>query len=497
MRIGIAAPTLLLATLLASASSAQVITGRVVSSTGVGVLGVNIDGFDSSDNEIDLANDGTDANGNFTTTVVSGAGVYRFVFYPPAPPQTTHLVGERDSVVVVTTTNLGTITLGAGVLLTGRAVQAGSIPVANVPLQVIDGLSGNAVLQDQDKTNAFGQFNLAVPLHASELRLDASGFVLGSRAFSLDPSGPVALGDILLPQAATVTGHVQRSNGTPVDGADLDFEPVAGGAEPYVPDDNSDVAGNFSVVVALGTYDISFCPNPADRLVTQLLSGQAITTTTNLGTIVVGDGLRLFGTVLDQRGAPAGNVDVDVFVSASGAPVPLCNDNTNAGGVYSVFVPIGTHDVVFTRSGGGYAIGGDWHRNVAVNADTQLDGMLARGYGHSVTGPLHSGGTVVVPLVTSWRPHRPLGAPPPGGAPSPVVLTGAEHELQVEGLAPGRRALVLAGSEGSPTFVWALPGTDSEGRTSFALARLPASCAWLRVISPGGGGASALLRLPR
>ena len=90
MRTPALRPALALATflLLTATARAQAISGRVVSSTGAGVPGVNIDGFDSGGNEITLLNDGTDAAGNFTTTVVDGPGVYTFVFYPPAPPTT-------------------------------------------------------------------------------------------------------------------------------------------------------------------------------------------------------------------------------------------------------------------------------------------------------------------------------------------------------------------------------------------------------------------------
>jgi hypothetical protein len=492
--------TLLLSAALAADATAQAITGRVVSSTGAGVPGVNIDGFDTDGNEIDLANDGTDVNGNFTTTVLSGPGVYRFVFYPPAPPQTTHLVGERDNVVVVTTTNLGTITLEAGVLLTGRAVRAGSIPVANVALVVIDGPSGVPVEQVQTKTNAFGQFNLAIPQHECELRLDATSqaIVLGSRFFELDPTGTVALGDILLPPGALVTGHVQRSSGLAVAGVDLDFDKVASGNGVYVPDDNTDNLGNFSVVVALNTYDISLCPNPASLLASQLLAGQTISTTTNLGTITLADGKRLFGTVLDSHGAPAGQVDVDVFVHATGAPVPLCNDNTSASGAYSVFVPAGTYDVVFTPAAAGSAIGGDWHRNVVVSADTQLDGMLpARGHGNSFTDPLPFAGGILVPIAPGARgPRTRAGLPPGSGTGTGLVLSLADGDLVVDGGNPGARLLLLVGSEFGPQTGLLLPPGGADGRTRWPIDRLPTRT-WLRVVSPDGRSASALHRLQR
>jgi hypothetical protein len=483
-----------------SLASAQAITGRVVSSTGAGVPGVNIDCFDNSGNDIDLANDGTDANGNFTTTVLDGPGVYRFVFYPPAPPATTHLVGERNNVVVTATTNLGTIALGAGVLLSGRTVRTGNLPVANVTLLLIDGPTGVPLTEVQAKTNAFGQFNLAAPLHACELRLDAtsSAFVLGSRFFELVPSAAVPLGDVLLPPGALVTGHVQRANGTPVAGVDLDFDKAATGHGVYVPNDNTNVSGNFSVVVAKNTYDVEFCADPVDLLATRVLTNRSITTTTNLGTIVMSAGVKLFGTVLDAHGHPAGKVDLDAFVHATGAPVPTCHDDTNASGAYSIVVPTGTYDVVFTPAGAGAAIGGDWHRNVIVAGTTQLDGTLSpNGYGNSFAGPPPFGPTIV-PLVAAGTGPR---AAPIAGVPTLSLTPVSEGAaLLVEGLAPAARAwLLVAATPGGVLTRWPLAPSDEHGRTRLTLAPLGLDEGYLRVVVPGRerDSASTVYRLER
>jgi hypothetical protein len=428
-----------LAILLAPLARAQVITGQVRSVGGAAVPGVNIDGFDSSGCEIDLANDGTDANGNFTTTVLSGPGVYTFVFYPPPPPLTSHLVAQRANVVVVTTTNLGTITLAAGVLLCGRTVRTGNLPVPDVTLTVIDGLSGAVVLQDDDKTDAFGQFDLAVPAHAIELQIDttSSAFVLGSKALELAPSADTALGDVFLPPGALVTGQVQRAGGLPVEGADLDFVRVSNGNSVFVPDDNTDATGNFAVVVATGTYDVEICPEKDDLLVTKVLPGVTISTTLGLGTITLASGVELHGTVLTANGLPAAGVDVEVFHAVTGVEQPLCGDDTNAAGAYSVIVPTGTWDVLFVRPAARPPIGADLHASVVVSGPTLLNGTLPpNGSGNFFGGPLQSGGSIV-PLSSG----KTRGAP--GGHPS--LFTGLPAETAVTGLAERGWAWLLAG----------------------------------------------------
>jgi hypothetical protein len=439
--------TLLLCALLSAPASAQVpalITGTVRNSTGAPVPGVNIDAFDTNGNSVAVNNDGTDVNGNFTTEVVPGFGVYNFVFYPPAPPATTHLVGERNNVVVASTpTNLGTITLGAGVLLSGRAVRSGSIPVANVGLELIDGPTGLPLITHMTKTNAFGQFNIAAPPHACEFRLNATtqAFVLGSRFFELNPTSAVALGDVALPPGAVVTGHVQRTNGTAVAGLDLDFNKVSNGRGIYVPDDNTNTLGNFSVIVALNTYDIEFCAKPTDLLATTEIANRTISGTTNLGTIVMNAGVKLFGTVTDAHGRPA-RIDVDVFNHATGALVPTCKDNSDGTGAYSTVVPTGTFDIVFTAIAAGNAVG-DWHRNVVIGAQTQLNGMLPlHGFGGNSAGqpPL---GPTISPLRGSSGKASGAGAPAAGASLPEITVSLSGAHFDVRGLGQGSSAWLL------------------------------------------------------
>jgi len=395
-----ATPALFLALalfLLARNPHAQTITGRVLSSTGVPVSGVNIDAYDANGDEVDTANDGTNANGDFTTTILEGAGVYSIVFNPPAPPATTHLVGTRTNVVVVTTTNLGNITLGAGVLLSGRAVHGISTPVSNVTLEVRDALTQLPIPQVQTKTNAFGSFNLAVPAQPIELRLDpsSSAFVLAARRLERTPSGPLALGDVKLADGAVVSGTIQRTNGTPVSGVDLDFRLNGKANDAFVLDDNTNALGAFSCIVPVGTHTISICPKLSDLLVAQEFTGVSITTTTALGTLVLANGVQLSGTVRNASGQLTGGVDIDVLNAITGVPVSLCNDNTDGSGSYAVVVPVGTWDVRFQRSASGGSIGVDLHENVVVSGATLLNGQLpSPSVGNSYDGPIGDGGTL-------------------------------------------------------------------------------------------------------
>jgi len=486
--------------LLSPTLSAQAITGRVVTSTGAGLAGVNIDGFDPNGNPLTLANDGTNATGNFTTTVTDGPGVYTFYFYPPPPPASTHLVAERVNVVVAGTVNLGNVTCGAGVLLTGRAVRLTSTPVANVTLSVIDGPTGAPVLQNQLKTNAFGTFSLAVPAHEIELRLDAttSAFVLGSRALVRTPTGALALGDVHLAAGAVVTGHVQRTNGSAVAGCDLDFK-NANGHDVYVPNDNTVANGNFSVVVPKGIYTVRFTAKLSDLLATKELLNTNLSANTNLGNVVMNAGVKLFGTVRKASGALAPHVDVDAFDHVTQLKIPLGRDNTDAAGAYAVVLPTGTYDIKFLRDGAGAAIGADWHRNVVVAAQTQLDGQLpSHGYGGTYSGPLPPRTTT--PLVAGAGGGKAAGAGGhgPGSSLNPptIALTADALGLEVGGLgafAPawlvvGETRGAVEGGPGAPRLVELQ--ADAHGVARLACPAFGAAPLFLRVCSAGGGASA-------
>lgn len=153
-------PPLLL--LLGYLASADAITGRVVDESGAGVAGVDIDfiklGSGGNPHE---ANDGTDANGSFLTTV--DAGLYEIRFYPPSPPATTLLTGVLPSVVVVGTKDLGTITLVAGLSVTGTVKNSAGVPVGSVKVDVFNATTGARYPLKNNVTSAFGTFLLALP----------------------------------------------------------------------------------------------------------------------------------------------------------------------------------------------------------------------------------------------------------------------------------------------------------------------------------------------
>jgi hypothetical protein len=484
-----------------SSLSAQAITGRVVDSNGNGVPGVNIDGIDVSDGSTaNLSNDGTNAGGFFTTTVDSGAGVYDFTFNPPPPPASTLLIVEVQNVVVVGTTNLGNVVLPTGVSLSGRTENVSGLPVANVDVDVVHQGTNQQVLLQGDITNAFGNFTIAVPTTPIEVRFKTAGIVptLAPTALQLTLSVNTNLGDITLQPGLSLSGTVQRSGGAAVSGADIDVLLSATGDKLFTPGDNTSATGSFSVVVAAGTYDIEVCPNPANLLVGKELLGVVVSGNTNVGIITLQGGVVLSGTIRDFLSAPVQGADVDVRDSGTGVGVVTCNDNSNASGNYSVVVPTGTFDVIFSPPGPGCSsgLGLDVDLGVVIAGNTVHNGVLPdvpAATASTFAGDGINADTVAaVPaaLGTSWT--APLTIGHTHGASGALVLkirTGTFNGPNIPSSVGGRLTEPLI----TGPLLATMPGTHNGATGGVAPQPIPANLAlaglgWAGQYTVAGGG---------
>lgn len=467
----------LVAAALAAPVRADFITGRVVDADGIGVPGVDIDVKNlGSGGTPPIQNDGTDANGFFTTTLP--AGLYRITFTPPPPPASTHLVAELDDVVVVGTTALGDVPLPPGVALSGRALTALGLPVAGVNIDAIELSSGDNLALVADVTNVFGEFAVAVPAVPLELRLDASnvlGQTLVSRALAVAPGADLDVGDVELPPGHRLTGLLENQVGTGVVGVDLDVVDPATGEKLYTPKDKSGTGGAFSIVVPEGWSSLVICPQVAAKLVARRVR-VFLSADVDLGTVSLQSGAFLSGTVRSHLGDPVPGADVDVALP-SGAPVELCADNANAAGFYRVVVPHGTLSVEVEPPGYALPLGAE-DLVVPVLSDTLQDGVLpACPFGSVFGGAVPGSGGFAAHLATA-------GGAPRGGNKAFSVevsdgLGGAPALLLVAAGPGGGRSLLL-----SPAF----PGA------SLALAGDAPLAGWLPLVlsgAPGGAGQGA------
>jgi len=421
MRVARVLSLLCVPTLLVAPARGQFITGTVVGPTGAPVPGVNIDAFDSlSGDPVDLVNDGTNANGVFLSEL-DDPGVYDFRFRPPGPPATQLLIGEKHDVVVISVTNLGTIVLDEGVLLSGMVRDTIGFPVAHVDLDVTDLVTSADVPLSGDKTNAFGTFSVLVP--RSDLQVDLDPIlvqtgVLAPRRFELSPTTNTHLGLIVLEPGFFLTARVVGPGGAPVAGADIDA--VLGQSQEQILTlhDNANGNGDLSTVVPAGRYDFEFCPPVGQLVQAKKIAGVTVASDVDLGNVSLPAGVSLSGFIKDAHGKPLKGADVDVNVQSSGAVVTLCHDNADATGHYAVIVPTGTFTVEFSPPTG-FLLAPDLHSGVVVNGNKVLNGVLSADLGH-ITGP--SPGAPAAPAV----PGATTGQLSPAG-PTPAGSSGGRN----------------------------------------------------------------------
>jgi hypothetical protein len=518
--------------LIGSRASADAITGRVVDANGVGVAGVDIDfiRLGGSGNPQEL-NDGTDANGFFTTTC--NPGIYGLLFFAPPPPTTTLLTGVLTPVSVSGTVNLGTITLVNGVSLQGTCKNAAAVPVAGIKIDVYDESTGELLHTKNNVTNAFGTFNMAVPkntpLRAELLTSGVIGQVLVPREITGSLPANTNMGTLTFLTGFHVTGTAKRENGTNVFGADVDAIDVATGDTLFTPSDNTSTLGVFDVVVpAGGTFDFELIRPTGQVLVGVEVLGQTITAATNLGNLVMRNGVFLSGTVRDVFGLPVDGADVNVNETPTGLAVALGSDNTNVAGFYSVVVPLGTHMVTFSPPGPHTRFDKERRLGVVVAADTTLNARFADKVfvveDHSSPA---SAGPVILPMGIGGGfgghavPHvggRVLPAGAPSGATVVVTAPGASAplvsaarlELELFAGGPAGHAELLIGTEHavSPTGIQSvrplarIPVTlDEQGSALLALplGALPTGTSYAQLLvkdpSRAGFGLSHVLAL--
>lgn len=479
-------PLLALA-LLASRGSADTITGTVLAPNGAPMPGVNIDAIRlSNGNNITVDNDGTNGAGQFTSTLP--ADVYDLWFFPPAPPTTSHVTYVMRNVVVSGTKNLGTIQLQAGVFLSGTIRTTGGTPVSSLDLRVTDNVTGFEVPLMGNTTNAFGNFQVAVPKNSIEVFFDGGSaqpaFVLVSQTHTLAPTVDTNMGTITMQPGYIVSGHVQRaSNGLAVAGVDIDVKNTITGASLLLNNDNTNSLGNFSLILGAGTYDVDFAAPNALRLAGKRVASLAVNANTTVPTVALDAGALVSGIVKSFDNVIQVNADVDVYRQATGEIVPSFADNTSATGAYAVVVPIGTVEIAFRPPSYTVPLASDVRSNQVVTADTTINAFLpacaaANHYGAGLAGT----GGFVPNLATSGGTNR-VGNPNfaiavsngRGGATAVLVISGQSRSIPLL----GGTLLVNTNPALSVKIPLVLNGTSGVGGAGFKSvpAQLPTSLA--------------------
>jgi hypothetical protein len=424
------------AALLSATASADLITGMLVTSTGAPVAFADIDAKNNGGGgDPTLINGGTDALGQFFTTIP--AGNYDLTFTPPLGVP--GLVLTIENVTVAGTLNLGTIALPAAHLLSGVCVDAGGSTLSGINIDVIDAAGDNIDLAG-DTTDGAGAFTVAVPPGAIEVRFDAFAQSKPSKSLQLSMTAANNLGTLVFPEGNAVVGIVRKTNGAAVPGCDIDvFD--ASGAKLYTPGDSTDASGVFNVLLAVGSYRFEFCPPFSSALAAKAVDPVVVSSSTNLGIVTLQTGVVLSGSIKSHLNVAVPNADIDLFLAGTSTPVVLCGDNANGAGNYQVIVPLGTYDAVFSPPGFALALTTQHVNGIVVSGNKVQNGVLPACPFSTSYGSGLGGTSGVKPLLSSSG-----GAPRVGNPSYAWTISQAQPaSFGVLGVGFGQLALPLLG----------------------------------------------------
>jgi len=328
---------------------AVTLTGQVTDEGGQPVAGVNLNfEVSATGHGVNMNNDGTDLNGNFTV-LIDPPDVYDIFFIPPAGVS---LAAHVEPDVDLTVDRNINIVLLYGYHVTGAILRADNgLPATNVDLDFEDLTTGVRIFTPRDNSDPAGVYNVVVPPGIYEVTYDGpvdnppqlAHHVI--EEVCVDGSTDIGLPGITLELGYVLDGEVFRGFGIPVAGADLDLVVPATGDTIFTKNDNTNASGLYETIVPAGTYDVEITPPAGLALASVRHAGVVVAADTSLGVDVMAQGLAVTGTVRDPDGRALPDVDLDLASSASGTPVPTGADNTDASGQYQVYAAPGTYDI--------------------------------------------------------------------------------------------------------------------------------------------------------
>jgi hypothetical protein len=330
--------TLVLCLSVSDLARAATITGTVVDSKNVAVVGARVFVRGVTIPAV------TNSSGFFVIVVATGTYDIQIV-----PGGTALVPVEFRAVQVIVNTNLGTITLQPGFAITGKAVSGVSTPVPNADLNYFDEASGKLLFTPSDNTDVNGDFIAIVPAgtYRVEIRPAPTVLLVAVEIRNVVVSAAKSLGNVKMRAGALVSGTVVGGvSNTPVANVNIDARDQLG-RNIKIPNDRSAATGTFSIILPLELVRLTFAPPSSTNYAGLELLNQNITTTTNLGLIKLTSGFRLTGRLRGPGSKPVINADIDVDTAVGNVRIYTPRDNTDATGTFSVVVPPGSYKITY------------------------------------------------------------------------------------------------------------------------------------------------------
>lgn len=350
---------LLLGSLGATAPAAGqnwIISGQVTNTQGQPLDMVDIDIFPmGSSNDLNLSGDFTNVAGTFSLTILdpTPAGFYDIVVKPPTGAP---FFSQTVTQFLAGNTTLNPIALTSGLFLSGQVVDAMGTGLPEVNLDVFDA-GGSLVVTPDDITDIAGFYSMlllpgsySVEFHATPAT--GIGPFVPVRRDNIVLNSNLVLPATILRVGYAVTGIVRNNLGAALVNADVDVTHPLTRERVLTPNDNTNAAGAFSVLVPAGDWEVQVNPPPGQQLVPFLtqLTVHPTPPANDVGVVVLPPGFLVSGTTVSMAGPPVPNVDLDFIVTATQIEVPTAEDNANPQGAFGVVVAANTYDIAFRPS---------------------------------------------------------------------------------------------------------------------------------------------------
>lgn len=350
-RLGLVVGASAISGLVNDLRSGFAISGSVRDTNNLPQKNVDIDVFDECTGErVPTAHDNTDASGNYT--VIVPAGTYTFNF---DPPECLGVEAARSPGQVVNgARNIGTEQLKPAVPVSGVVVNHNGVPVANAKVKFYDATSVGALRQAAtgDRTDATGAFRILVPTGIYGINFEPPAGVLEQvgHLSAVDVSGPTYLGTVGLVAGLAVSGHLVNPASGPVVNININAVESSTRVAQRLAQDATDANGNFTVVVAPGTYDFQYNPPNCTGLAPTSRNSVTVNGPVTLPTLQLATAVIVTGVVLDTIAQPVASVDLDLYKTNTGEKIYTPNDRTGADGSYSLRIPPAVYRIAWIPS---------------------------------------------------------------------------------------------------------------------------------------------------
>ncbi len=350
------------------------ISGLVLGPNGLPLVGAKVKFYDVTavpSVRQGTTKDRTDATGHFEILVPDNT--YDVNIEPPVGVNA--LVYHINNLVTgAVGYDAGTLQLTTGIPLSGHVQGPGSVPLANVNVNILDQVTRVAQRVSHDNTDVNGNFTVYVNPGLYDIHFDppACGGMAPDQLEGLSVSGPTVLPVENLVTGVHLLGSVVDPVSLPVVNVDLDVYPVGGVTKLYTPGDKTAATGAYDVLVRPGTYDVRYMPSSLTRLRPAFRTNIAMAANVTVPTVVLANGwlvsgiVRRVGTLL-----PLANVELQFYQHGTTNRLWTPHATTGTLGSYNTSVDAGSYDILYVAPLGSGLING-FLSNIVVGADEPL-----------------------------------------------------------------------------------------------------------------------------